>query len=774
MARGNWNGGSDRDTDGRPGNSTESPSYARIYDTRSESELSFRPETNIQIRRALNQQQEAEDNARLAAQSRVHGFQGVGKFVVPPEQYKDTWAAHAELIKDQNQNLFFNPKKFPYFDKIIADKLDLPALTDPKHKDYAKYEGLRTNLAVLRNDLVGMYVQDGTFDEEDWVHVPKILAIAESIADGLKNDTWLRRPFAPSLSMDVANVEATGGREIYKYLLERQTKPVGALEALRSRFKELLGMTDLTWGLPPIENTPFSDAGLAAPPPPHRECFTAEELAAACAKDNNRLLDLSDSAVRMADDVRSLETLKAPTRPTSAQEARKIFRFLRNLQFGDENVEDWMGAGTPAEQFAKADALHRLIEIYAGELHKTTFARPESFYNVVIDNASEAAGGFALGMTAHVGNVLPQESAVVARIDEDLKAMPDIWYDRSRQSVTRLLDTLEAGLIHTMGADVSDKSAADRLLEFSAHIRDTAQKLRRAEDMDSPAREESIELAREILRRLKDIKFNDMPIEELTRGGTTAHNAELAQKFDEMADTYRTLLAQAAQTNPDIINNPSVLEANEAVGQFAHAASLMAAKETPGNLAASQQIAAEIAAMPGEWKNLDDKTIGRLAEKMEGGLEEAAHEIEAQEKLRGDEEISMDDAHSGRRKRRRGAASAQVAAAGMRKVDRDLKADDRAIADAAMRAPRSASPVANRPGAQLRAEDMAAVKAAVKSSLRSSNEQMNLAAVDVKPGDKIVPDDQGAAAFVDQMRDQRRGRPNGNRNNPNNNRPTRT
>jgi hypothetical protein len=783
MARGDWNGGSDRDTDARPGSSSSSRSYDKIFDVRGESELSNRPETSIQILRTVREQEAAvaAANSRLSAQSRVHMFQGVGKFVIPPEQYKDTWSAHAELIKDHNQNLYFNPEKFPYFDAIIAEKLNLPALTDPKHRDYAKYEGLRTNLAVLRNDIIGIYVDDGSFDPSDVVHIPKIAAIAEAIGTGLKNDTWFRRPFVPSISMDVANVEAIGAREIYKQLIEQQTKSAGPLEGLRSRFKHLLGMPELTWNLPPIENTPFSDQGLSAPPPPQRISYTAEELAAACAKDNNRLVELSEDTARIALDVSSLETLKAPKRDTSTEEARRLFRFLRNLQQGDENVETWMGSGTPTEQVAKAQALHRLIEIYSGELHKATRARPEAFYNVIVDEASETAGGFAFGLAVHTANSLPPLSPEVVRLDTMIDAMPEVWDQRSQQSVKRLLDTLEAGLRHTMGADVSDKSAADRLVEFSAHIRDTAQKLRRAEDMDRPAREESIELAREILRRLKNIKFNDRPIEELTRGDVE-HKAEFAQKVDEMVDTYQTLLAEAAQNNPDILKDQRVLAANEAVGQFAHAISLMAAKEMHTDMAASQKISAEIAVMPEEWKDLDGKTVGKLAERMEGGLEQAVGELaaEQQEQQKREEETVQDVADShhqhSRRKRRRRSASSGLGAGGMRKVDRDIRADDIALNQGRFQESPGARATDRQP--LLRPEDRAAVQA-VSSNLRTINsiDMTNLAAVDIKPGDKIAPDDKGAVAFVDQMREQRNNRNTqggGNRNNPNNQRPTRT
>lgn len=802
MARGDWKSS---DFDGKPGSSTSSRSYDRIFDRRGESEISMRPETSIQILQNVNRERaaaEAAADARQRAQSRVHVFQGVGKFIIPLPGYENTWAAHAEMIKDRNLNLYFNPEKFPYFDQIIAEKLGDSPIVNPNHRDYAKYEDLRTNLAVLRNDIIGIKVDDGSFDPEDVVHIPAIAGIATAIADGLKNDTWLRRPFAPYISKDVANVEAVGAREVYKHLLAQQSQSWGKiLEPIRSRFKELLGIADVTWGLPPIEATPFSDQGLSAAPPPHRESYTAEELTAACAKENNGLVTLCDKTIGLASDTLSLETLRAPDRETSASEARKLFRFLRNLQHGDADVETWMGAGTPVEQVTKAESLHRLIEIYAGELHKMTRARPESFYNIAIEDASEAAGGFALGMAVHTANSLPPASADVKHLDGLIDAMPEVWDQRSQQSVNRLLATLEAGLRHTMGADVSDKSAADRLVEFSENIRNTAQRIRRAEDMDLPAREESIELAREILRKLKNITFNDRPIDELTRGDMDS-KAEFAQKIDEMSELYRNILSEAAAQNPAILQDARVQQANEAVGQFAHAVSVMAAKEIHTDTAAAQKISAEVAAMPSEWKNMDGQTVGKLASRMEEGLEQAVGELAAaqQEQQKRDEETfhEAETNHSRRRRRRRSAASGMSAGA-MRKVDQDIKADDRAAGQGVFRgssnpAPTRGAPPA-RPSVQLRPEDLAAVQTMSDNLRALSNAAADaaastLAVVDVKAGDKIVPDDKGAASFVDQTRDQRRPGnrdAHGNRqggsnpvgsgtrnNNPNNQRPTRT
>jgi hypothetical protein len=729
MARGDWNGrNGNRDFDGKPGNAGESPSYSRIYDRRGESEYSNRAETSIQIRRtALEQQAETEDSARealLSAQSRVHVFPSVGKFIIPTG-YENTWAAHAELIKDVDQNLYFNPEKFAYFDRIIAQKLNAPALTDPTHPDYAKYEGLRTNLAVLRNDIVGYYVEDGSFDPGDEKYIPHIASIASAIADGLRNDTWYRRPFSRSISLDVANVEAIGARDIYKYLLSVQSKPAGVLEGLRYRFNTAMGIPNRAWNLAPLEDTPFSDAGLSAAPPPQEQCFTPTEMEAACAADYNRMVTTSESMTRTAHGLQSVHTLTPPIRETSVEEARTILRWLKNLQFTDRDMEEWMDHGTPAEQAVKAEALSRLVDIYSGELFKATRTRPEIFYAREVDDASEAAGGLAAGLALHTLNALPSSHSGIVTLDAAIDAMPPVWEHRSTQSVRRLLDTLETGLQHATRTDIIDQSPADRLLEMSARIRERAAELRSVHEMNRPAREESIELAREILRKMKKMQFSDRTLEEWVDTGTAGEKAAFAQKIDEMVETYHSLMTEAAVHNPNILLDARVKEASDAVGSFAHAVSLMAAKEIPNSLAAAQQISADITQMPEEWKSLHGKTVDLLVQSMEGGLEQAVHDMQMQqaEQQKQDEEIAQDTmeaamAQSGhlRRKRRRRYRSGQSAGA-QRKVDRDIKADDYALGQGRFRDNRrdddgrTLPPAAMRQApVGLRQEDLAAIR----------------------------------------------------------------
>ena len=176
-------------------------------------------------------------------------------FAIPRQ---NSWAAHRALIADPTRGLEFNPHKHQYFDRIIAARF--PAVLKPENK------ALRANLEVLRNDIMGFYMQDGSFDLGDEVYVPLLATIASTLGTALSNDTWWKRPFTRSIPVGVANAEGVGAAEMYTYLRAIQDKP-GLLSSIGESVRSFLNMPTRAFGLPPIEQTAFSPRALAAPPP---------------------------------------------------------------------------------------------------------------------------------------------------------------------------------------------------------------------------------------------------------------------------------------------------------------------------------------------------------------------------------------------------------------------------------------------------------------------------------------------------------------------------
>lgn len=736
-------GGGSRDFDRRPGNSEQSREYAVRFDPRSEQEFTNRMEAQNQIEEAhiLAEWQERNRQARQAlnsAQSRVHFFPSVGKFIIPEQ---NTWAAHSAIVSDDKNNLFFNPEKYVYFDRIVAERFGNRALFDPAHPDYAKYEGLRTNLEVLRNDIIGIYLNDGSFDPGDEKYIPKLIAIATALGDALAGDKWFKRLFTRSVSVDVANVEGVGARELYDYLLNRQEKP-GLVNTLKSSIRSFMGGIDCQWDLPPLEETPYSDANLSAPPPRFKSSLTDEELKAACAEINpcdvpGRMAGQAEVLMAVASVLRKPETLPAPTREASVDEARNILRWLRNLRFADQDIETWLDYGTPAEQIAKADALTRLAEIHAGQMHAAIAASPALANDEAIHAAALASGGMALAVSRHALSLLPPDDEAVATLQPLLANAPQEWAMHETRSVARLLDAMEAGLERAT-KQTAGRTPAERLLEISERIERTAYQLRSVESMEPPAREESIELAREILRRLKNMRFGGKRVKDAIDTGRPEEKVAFARQIEEASDVYANLLAEAAEGNPVILSDPRIKEAGDAVGGFAHAIKLMAAKEIPSSISAAQQISADVTQMPEEWKALHDRAVDRLVTSMEGGLQQAVAEISAQQDQQQDQELAQEEAQdaallhsdlSRRKKRRKRYSSGGLTKSAKRRTAGDLNGDG--VLD-------------RHQGLNLKGADLDAVRQ-LGGSLRALGEQARTIAppppVSFDADGKVIPDD---------------------------------
>lgn len=782
MARNGYGGGNDRNRDGidddvdhRPGNSSESAAYSRKYDKRSESEFSNLPEAASQLRyrlqeEELRQQEEYERDYMRALQNHVHFFPSVGKFIIPEE---NTWAAHAELVKDPDARLAFNPEKYVFFDKIIAEKYKNPALYDPNHPDYAKFEGLRTNLAVMRNDIIGDYLDDGGFDPGDEKFIPLIEGVATEIGKALSHDIWWQRPFTRHVSVDVANVEGVGAREMYKYLLDMQTS-AGIWPQAHRAFVFAIGGTQHSWELPALENTPYSDAGLSAPPPSMKLKLTPAELLQHAASPELQAQvastleatgeQVATQAHTMLSVVRQLqapETLPLPAKQQSMEDARTILRWLRNLQFGDRDVETFLNQGTPAEQLAKTEALGKLVDIYGGQLALAQREAPGRLLDLAVMDAGEAAGALSIGVGEHAVSLLPDFHPKIEPIDRLIAALPAAASLRETQSLHQLLDLIELGLERASGKVINPTPPVERLVEMSDKIRAAAYKLRSIDTLEPPARAESVELGREILRKLKNLGFAKQSAQEIVDTGRPDDKATFARKIGEMVGIYQNLLSEAAMANPDIMNDPRIQEANNAVGQFAHTIKLMAAKEIPVSMAASQQISADITQMPEEWKKLDGRTVDRLVSSMEDGLARAVSEIEQQQQAQAqDEELAqqvMDDAmhHSsarGRRRRRRQSAGPSLTKSAKRRNAGDLNGDG--VADRFQ-------------GMNLNGIDLAAIRE-LGSSLRTASNEAAALAPPPPPVEtnEARPDDRSFAERKTQRDEQSKKAPRSSRNRP--------
>lgn len=710
MARngnGKWGrSGSDSNRDGiddsydhAPGNDGQSPEYARRYDYGSTSEYTvYGVDRSDQVQSAnIARQRERQallgHEAEIAAQQKVHYWPNVGKFIVPEE---NTWAAHAELVKDDKSALNFNPEKYVYFDRIIAQKAGIPALYDKNHPDYAKYEGLRTNLEVLRNDIMGTYMHDGSFDPGDEIYLPHLESIAEAISEMLSRDKWYKRVAGyQTVNLDIANIEGVGAAAIYEQLLAVQKNPA-PLQSMRDRLGKVFGLpADRIWQLPPIEETPYSPENLAAPPPVDKDCLTEEDLQRSREEQQDPQQAIAAIARKVLTPVpnMSVDDLEAATKTESVEEARKILRNLRNLEFGDHDIEEWLDQGTPTAQAAKADALCDLVKIHQLQMQLAEKRSDDgnasgNVHDMFAQDGHFAADTLRLAVAEYALRNLPSNHPLVPELERLVFNSPEHAHNRLGMSAQRLLDNISTGLERATGKQVYDRSPGERLVSMSNRIQKTARKMRSIDTLDPPARMESLALAHEILRRLKEMELSRKPLNNFIDSGRPDEKVAVAQKIDEVVEMYKNLVSEAATINPELMKDARIQEGVEAVDEFAHAVKLMAAKELPSSIASAQQINADVTQDPNEWNRLHDRTIERIVTSMEGGLEEAVGTIEVQEQAEEEQaeeqereaalEAAMLHSHGQRKKRKRWTRSG-LGAKRQEKILQEIRADDRVL-----------------------------------------------------------------------------------------------
>jgi hypothetical protein len=369
-----------------------------------------------------------------------------------------------------------------------------------------------------------------------------------------------------------------------------------------------------------------------------------------------------------------VDTLEEIPRDQSIDEARKILRWLRNMEFTELAMEEFIDQGTPETVTAKKHAVQQLTTLFASQLKHARHARPDSVNHPDIHNACDAILAITLALLCHTRSQLKDDDARRERLEQLIDNLPARADLRQAQSVSRLLDLLEAGLQRTSGRDV-ELSLGEQMLATFNRLQATAKKT------DESPREESLELARESLRTLKT----------MAEGKLEQRDDKIAfiKQADEMVELYRNLLTEAAQRNPEILNDPRIKNADSAVGNLTHRVSLMAAKEIPNSIASAQQISADVTEQPEEWKNLHDRTISRLIQSAEEGLEKVMGDIEqneqdeeraAEQQQEAAETAALQSDHSKRHsKKKRGGGSTQRSGKGGKKQKKqmlDLTADD--------------------------------------------------------------------------------------------------
>ena len=589
--------------------------YENRFDYRHELDTGSRAlENPDKLRQSLSEEEDREDHLHEMEQPAEHEVRfmaGIGKFIIPRNvdgTVANTWAAHDALVNDPRNGLAFDPEKYPNFDGIIFKKFP----------QIMHYPGLVKNVERFRNDQYADIFNDGSFDPGDEVYVPHIESLASALGEGLANNAWHKRLFTDGIDVDIANVEGVGAAEMYKYLLSIQSKP-GFFQPLVINFRKLLGLPIRDWNLPDIADTPFSDENLAAPLVPHKAVARISDVAPLLDDPDARAVAISEQLVDTAIKLRSIDLLEELPREESLEHARRILRFLRLLEGADKDTESFLSLGSLEVQMAKKEAIGELMQIYAGQL-KAAHLRDPQFVSLdaPLEDASNASGALAMAVAFHTLDGLPEHHPATQRLETKVDALPEEADMREGQAFARLLDIVELGLERASGQQVNALAPVERLQVVSKRFRSL-------DELDEPAREESLVHARIILRPRE--WFSDPAFRSLVRSDRPEDKLAVAMKLEEMADMYRNLLFEAEQATPGIMNDPTVKKATDAVGGFAQAVALFAVMAIPTSIASAQQISATEGLDLGQ---MQDRTRDRVLAS-EGGRSQEASSMEAEE-----------------------------------------------------------------------------------------------------------------------------------------------
>jgi hypothetical protein len=139
--------------------------------------------------------------------------------------------------------------------------------------------------------------------------------------------------------------------------------------------------------------------------------------------------------------------------------------------------------------------------------------------------------------------------------------------------------------------------------------------------LSEPVRRDAIEIAKDILRKLK-IKLGNVPVisglnmkpeDDVGALGAT-HGVVLV---------YEKLLAYARSVDAGIMNHPAIGGATQAIGQLGYLAKLEALRlaEISGGKSLSENLSAQLRRIPERYSNIGNATFGDLLDRVERGID---------------------------------------------------------------------------------------------------------------------------------------------------------
>lgn len=180
---------------------------------------------------------------------------------------------------------------------------------------------------------------------------------------------------------------------------------------------------------------------------------------------------------------------------------------------------------------------------------------------------------------------------------------------------------LQARLDAVRDAKAMTNTAHD-LDDIGNHLVYTATNMEGVAHLDAPVRRNAVDIAKDILRKLKFTLGNVNVVDGLKMKPSDDMAALGAIKG--VATVYERLLAWARGNNDtEIFQNPSVIAATQAIGQLGYMAKREALRfaEMSGNTKLASTIGEQIKRLPESFKPAAGTTLGSLLDKVQSGID---------------------------------------------------------------------------------------------------------------------------------------------------------
>ena len=181
------------------------------------------------------------------------------------------------------------------------------------------------------------------------------------------------------------------------------------------------------------------------------------------------------------------------------------------------------------------------------------------------------------------------------------------------------VNRLEAKRAELSGAHELSMMATD-LDAMGSHLLFTAETINTAENLAEPVRRDAIDIAREILRKLK-----------VSMGGITIRDGLKLKPTDDMAAlgavkgvamVYERLISWAKGIDASIMQHPSIAAATQAIGQLGYLAKREALNMAlaAGNAPRASQLQEQLSRLPPNYVPANTATFGSLLETIDNGI----------------------------------------------------------------------------------------------------------------------------------------------------------